>query len=160
MASGCRCAFRLASRPDPVCVFKGKGNLQPGTGRRGDLYLNLEVQAHPVWRLDGDQLRGELPVSLDELALGGTVTVMTPDGEAEVSIPAGTAPGRSLRLKGKGWPMKSGRGDLLLSLSLQLAEAWSGLKNSDPCWNSCGEHVQKIRVETGYRRPSLTEGGV
>tara|TARA_B100001121_G_scaffold145206_1_gene126937 strand:+ start:1761 stop:2765 length:1005 start_codon:yes stop_codon:yes gene_type:complete len=105
--------------------LKGKGNLQPGTGRRGDLYLNLDVQTHPVWRLEGDQLRGELPVSIDELALGGTVKVMTPDGEADVSIPAGTAPGRSLRLKGKGWPMKSGRGDLLLNLSVQWPSKWS-----------------------------------
>ena len=105
--------------------LKGKGNLQPGTGRRGDLYLNLEVQPHDVWRLDGDQLRADLPVSLDELALGGTVTVMTPDGEADVSIPAGTPPGRSLRLKGKGWPGRNGRGDLLLTLSLQWPEAWS-----------------------------------
>ncbi len=133
--------------------LKGKGNLQPGTGRRGDLYLNLEVQSHPVWRLDGDQLRAELPVSLDELALGGTVTVMTPDGEAEVSIPAGTAPGRSLRLKGKGWPMKSGRGDLLLSLSLKWPRQWSdeqrtlleqlrGARREDPR----GDWLQKARL--------------
>ena len=106
--------------------LKGKGNLQPGTGRRGDLYLNLEVQPHGIWRLDGDQLRADLPVSVDELALGGTVTVMTPDGEADVTIPAGTPPGRSLRLKGKGWPGRSGRGDLLLTLSLQWPESgWS-----------------------------------
>ena len=105
--------------------LKEKGNLQPGTGRRGDLYLNLNVQAHPVWRLDGDQLRADLPVSLDELALGGTVRVMTPDGEAQVNVPAGTAPGRSLRLKGKGWPARSGRGDLLLTLTLAFPKSWS-----------------------------------
>ena len=105
--------------------LKGKGNLQPGTGRRGDLYLNLEVQSHPVWRLEADQLRADLPVSLDELALGGSVTVMTPDGEADVTIPAGTSPGRTLRLKGKGWPSRTSRGDLLLTLSLQLPERWS-----------------------------------
>lgn len=110
--------------------LKGKGNLQPGTGRRGDLYLNLEVQSHPVWRFDGDQLRADLPVALDELALGGTVTVMTPDGEAEVSIPAGTSPGRSLRLKGKGWPLKTGRGDLLLTLTLQWPSQWSETQRS------------------------------
>mgnify|MGYP001162939850 CR=1 FL=1 len=110
--------------------LKGKGNLQPGTGRRGDLYLNLEVQAHPVWRFDGDQLRADLPVALDELALGGIVTVMTPDGEAEVSIPAGTSPGRSLRLKGKGWPLKTGRGDLLFTLSLQWPSQWSETQRS------------------------------
>ena len=105
--------------------LKGKGNLQPGTGRRGDLYLNLKVQDHPIWRLESDQLRADLPVSLDELALGGVVSVMTPDGEAQVSIPAGTAPGRSLRLKGKGWPLKTGRGDLLLTLTLAMPPSWS-----------------------------------
>jgi len=105
--------------------LKGKGNLQPGTGRRGDLYLNLSVADHPVWRLEGDQLRADLPVSLDELALGGTVPVMTPDGEAKMTIPPGTPPGRSLRLRNKGWPGRSGRGDLLFSLVLDLPAQWS-----------------------------------
>jgi len=105
--------------------LKGKGNLQPGTGRRGDLYLNLKLLDHPVWSLDGDLLRAELPLSLDELALGGEVRVATPDGEATVQVPAGMEPGRSLRLKGKGWPIKDGRGDLQLSLSLRLPPSFS-----------------------------------
>jgi len=105
--------------------LKGKGNLQPGTGRRGDLYLNLKLLDHPVWSLDGDLLRADLPLSLDELALGGEVRVATPDGEATVQVPAGMDPGRSLRLKGKGWPIKDGRGDLLLSLSLRLPPSFS-----------------------------------
>jgi curved DNA-binding protein len=105
--------------------LKGKGNLQPGTGRRGDLYLNLKLQPHPVWRLDGDQLRAELPLSLDELALGGEVVVATPDGEATVQVPPGMTLGRSLRLKGKGWPLRSGRGDLLLTPSLSLPASLS-----------------------------------
>ena len=105
--------------------LKGKGNLQPGTGRRGDLYLNLKLVDHPVWSLDGDLLRADLPLSLDELALGGEVRVATPDGEATVQVPAGMEPGRSLRLKGKGWPIKDGRGDLLLSLSLRLPPSFS-----------------------------------
>jgi curved DNA-binding protein len=105
--------------------LKGKGNLQPGTGRRGDLYLNLRLQPHPIWRLDGDQLRAELPLSLDELALGGEVRVATPDGEATVQVPPGMTLGRSLRLKGKGWPLASGRGDLLLTPSLKLPQTLS-----------------------------------
>ncbi|MCX5932414.1 MAG: J domain-containing protein [Cyanobacteria bacterium] len=105
--------------------LKGKGNLQPGTGRRGDLYLNLQLQDHPIWRLDGEQLSADLPLSLDELALGGEVRVATPDGEATVQVPPGVALGRSLRLKGKGWPIKEGRGDLLLSLTLKLPEHFS-----------------------------------
>ncbi|MEB3349290.1 MAG: DnaJ C-terminal domain-containing protein [Cyanobacteriota bacterium] len=105
--------------------LKGKGHLQPGTGRRGDLYLTLQLNDHPIWRLDGDQLRADLPLSLDELALGGEVTVATPDGDATVLVPAGMGPGRSLRLKGKGWPLKGGRGDLLLTPTLSLPEALS-----------------------------------
>ena len=102
--------------------LKAKGNLQPGTGRRGDLYLTLKLQEHPIWKLDGDLLRGELPLSLDELALGGEVRVATPDGEATLQVPAGISLGRSLRLKGKGWPIKGGRGDLLLTPVLRVPQ--------------------------------------
>jgi curved DNA-binding protein len=123
--------------------LKDKGNLQPGTGRRGDLYLNLQLQEHPVWKLDGDQLRAELPLSIDELALGGDIQVATPDGVASVQVPPGMTPGRSLRLKGKGWPIKGGRGDLLLTPILKLPEQFSsqerqlleqlrGLRSHDP----------------------------
>ena len=112
-------------KPGSRLRLKGKGNLQPGTGRRGDLYLNLQLQEHPVWSLEGEQLKADLPLSLDELALGGEVRVATPDGEATVTVPPGMAVGRSLRLKGKGWPIKSGRGDLLLSLSLKQPASYS-----------------------------------
>jgi curved DNA-binding protein len=71
------------------------------------------------------------------------VRVATPDGEATVTVPPGMAVGRSLRLKGKGWPQQGGRGDLLLSLSLkqpasysaeerQLLEQLRAARSSDP----------------------------
>uniref|UniRef100_UPI0040494691 DnaJ C-terminal domain-containing protein n=1 Tax=Cyanobium sp. TaxID=2164130 RepID=UPI0040494691 len=123
--------------------LKGKGNLQPGTGRRGELYLNLQLQDHPVWKLDGDQLRADLPLGFDEVALGGEVRVATPDGVASVQVPAGMPLGRSLRLKGKGWPLKGGRGDLLLTPVIkipdvlsdqerQLLEQWRSVRSNDP----------------------------
>jgi curved DNA-binding protein len=113
-------------KPGGRLRLKGKGNLQPGTGRRGDLYLQIELQPHPIWRLDGDQLRAELPLSLDELALGGELRVATPDGEATVQVPPGMTLGRSLRLKGKGWPLAGGgRGDLFLTPVLRLPEQLS-----------------------------------
>ncbi|MEB3335399.1 MAG: DnaJ C-terminal domain-containing protein [Cyanobacteriota bacterium] len=113
-------------KPGARLRLKGKGNLQPGTGRRGDLYLQIELQPHPIWRLDGDQLRAELPLSLDELALGGELRVATPEGEATVQVPPGMTLGRSLRLKGKGWPLAGGaRGDLLLTPVLRLPEQLS-----------------------------------
>ena len=115
----------IGVKPGSRLRLKGKGNLQPGTGKRGDLYLNLEVQPHSIWKLDGEYLRAELPVSLDELALGATVKAMTPDGEANVVIPPGTLPGKSLRLRQKGWPLNSGRGDLIFTLILRFPEEWS-----------------------------------
>ena len=123
--------------------LKGKGNLQPGTGRRGDLYLLIQVQPHPVWRLEGDILRGDLPLAIDEVALGGDVAVPTPDGSATVTIPAGIQAGRSLRLRGKGWPGRNGRGDLLLTVQVhppqqlssrerELLEALRAVRDDDP----------------------------
>ena len=105
--------------------LKGKGNLQPGTGRRGDLYLILQVSKHPVWKLQGDQLFADLPLSIDEMVLGSTVTAMTPDGEAQITIPSGTVPGTNLRLKEKGWPLNNARGDLIFTIKLDLPEDWS-----------------------------------
>ncbi len=105
--------------------LQSKGNLQPGTGSRGDLYLKLQIAPHKIWHLDGDHLRADLPVSMDELALGSKITVMTPDGEVEVNIPASTPPGKTLRLKGKGWPSKNARGDLFFTITLIFPEKWS-----------------------------------
>ena len=107
-------------KPGSRLRLKGKGNLQPSSGRRGDLYLTINLDSHPLWKLDGDMLRAELPLSPAEAVLGGDVKVPTPDGEAVVSVPAGISSGRSLRLRGKGWPLKAGRGDLLLTVQLQL----------------------------------------
>ena len=86
---------------------------------------------------------GFIALLATELALGGDVRVATPDGEATVTVPPGMAVGRSLRLKGKGWPQQGGRGDLLLSLSLkqpasysaeerQLLEQLRAARSSDP----------------------------
>jgi curved DNA-binding protein len=105
--------------------LKGKGNLQPSTGRRGDLYLNVQLETHPVWSLDGELLRADLPLTPAEAVLGGDIRVPVPDGEAVVTVPAGISPGRSLRLKGKGWPLRSGRGDLLLTVQLLLPDPLS-----------------------------------
>ncbi len=105
--------------------LKGKGNLQPGLGRRGDLYLNIDVEPHKIWYLEGEQLRGNLPVSFEELVLGATVKIKIPDGEALVNIPAGTIPEQNLRLKEKGWPLSNRRGDLLVTLKMNFPTTWS-----------------------------------
>ena len=112
-------------RPGSKLRLKQKGNSQPGTGKRGDLFLVIEIKPHAIWRLDGDQLKADLPVSFEELALGSTIEVTTPDGEAQLNIPPRTLPGCNLRLKGKGWHIKEGRGDLIFTLIMQMPPEWS-----------------------------------
>ncbi len=112
-------------KPGTKLRLKGKGNIQPGTGRRGDLYLILQLQPHEIWKLEGNQLKADMPVTFDELLLGGSIELVTPDGSAEVYIPAGTPPGKCLRLRNKGWPSKDGRGDLFLTLTLKFSEKYS-----------------------------------
>ena len=105
--------------------IKGKGNFQPGTGKRGDLYLKIEVQLHPIWKLKGNQIQADLPVCIDEIILGAIITVITPDGETKLTIPPGTNFDQNLRLKGKGWPSGKGRGDLIFTIKLELPSNWS-----------------------------------
>ncbi len=104
---------------------KGKGNFQPGTGMRGDLYIKIDLEEHPIWKINRDHLCADLPVSFDELVLGAIVKILTPDGKTQLSIPKGTLPGQSLRLKGKGLPNNNGRGDLIFTLIMKYPDQWS-----------------------------------
>ena len=123
-------------KPGSRLRIQGKGNSQPGKGRRGDLYLNISLKPHKLWQLDGNQLHGNLPVTFDELALGAKVTVEIPDGPTQINIPERTMPGQNLRLKGKGWPAKNGRGDLILTVKLHFPSKWSSEEE---------ELIQKLR---------------
>jgi curved DNA-binding protein len=117
-------AFRGCERT--LAVNEERVQVRIPAGVRSGSRLRLKGKGNlPIWRLDGEQLRAELPLSLDELALGGEVVVATPEGEATVQVPPGMSVGRSLRLKGKGWPIKGGRGDLLLTPVLRLPETLS-----------------------------------
>lgn len=97
---------------------KGQGQVDPYTQQRGDLYLKVEIQSHPFFQFDGDNLTCELPLTPDEVALGTSVEVPTPDGMVTLNIPAGIRSGQSLRLRGKGWPKpkNAGRTDQLVKI--------------------------------------------
>ncbi|MEL7038572.1 MAG: DnaJ C-terminal domain-containing protein [Cyanobacteria bacterium J06592_8] len=82
---------------------RGQGQLDPNTQKRGDLYLNVEILPHSFFQFDGDNLICEVPVTPDELVLGGAIEVPTPDGLVTMNIPAGIRSGQTLRLRGKGW---------------------------------------------------------
>jgi curved DNA-binding protein len=87
----------------------GEGARGGGDAPSGDLYLVVRIAPHPRYRLVGRDLYVDLPVTPWEAALGATVAVTTPGGEAKVKVPAGSSSGRRLRLRGEGMP--SPRGD-------------------------------------------------
>jgi curved DNA-binding protein len=81
------------------------------------LYLTVELQPHPFFDLDGEQLTCEVPITPDEAVLGAQIEIPTPDGIVKVNVPAGVRSGQSLRLRGKGWANPRGeRGDQLAKL--------------------------------------------
>jgi curved DNA-binding protein len=100
----------------------GQGGAGRGTGPAGDLYLEIGIRPHRLFRVDGRDVIIDLPLAPWEAALGATVTVPTPDGEVTLSISAGSAAGRKLRLKGKGLPGDP-PGDLYAVLSIVLPAA-------------------------------------
>jgi curved DNA-binding protein len=91
----------------------GKGGKGFNGARDGDLYLDISLKPHPLYRATGHDLYVDLPLAPWEAALGASIEVPTPAGAVSLKIPAGTSSGRKLRLAGRGLPRpKGGAGDL------------------------------------------------
>jgi curved DNA-binding protein len=97
--------------------LRGKGQMNPYSKQRADIYLVVHLATHNFFTLDGDKLTCEVPITPDEAVLGGKIDVPTPDGSVTMNLPAGVKSGQTLRLRGKGWPNPKGsRGDLLVTV--------------------------------------------
>lgn len=102
--------------------LRGQGDTAPGFPP-GDLRITVTVAPHRFFKVDGSDLRLDLPVTLDEAVLGGKVRVPTLNGAVELSIPKNTSSGRTFRLKGKGLPKGGGAsGDLLVTTRIVLPD--------------------------------------
>ncbi len=119
----------------------GKG--EQGPGGAGDAILTIEVQPHKFFTRDGDDVRLELPITLAEAVLGGSIKAPTVDKPVMLTIPKGTTSGKTLRLKGKGFHKKGGtRGDQLVTLMIDIpasdaaltafVESWDGREAGNP----------------------------
>lgn len=118
--------------------LKGRG--EAGPGGAGDAIVTIEVRPHPFFRRDGDDVRLDLPITLDEAIRGGKVKVPTVDGAVMLTVAPGSSSGKVLRLKGRGFSTKAGdRGDQLVTLQVDLPgedrdlaarlEGWSDNRN-------------------------------
>ena len=110
-------------RPGQRIRLSGQG--QPGMegAPAGDLFLRVEVEPHPRFKVEGTDLQTTLPVAPWEAALGGEAEVETLDGAVRVRIPAGSSSGRRIRLRGRGMPQPGGgRGDLLAEIRVVVPD--------------------------------------
>jgi DnaJ-class molecular chaperone len=100
----------------------GKG--EQGPGGAGDALVTIAIEPHAFFKLDGDNIRLDLPVSLDEAVNGAKVKVPTVEGAVMLTVAPLSSSGKTLRLKGKGMTRKDGsRGDQLVTLEIMLPES-------------------------------------
>ena len=147
----CRGAGRIVEHPCPTCRgsgsvrttrnyqvrvpagvkdgarirLAGRGEPGPAGGAPGDLFVVVRVSPHELFGRKGNDLTLELPVTFAEAALGGNVRVPTLNGAVTLKIPAGTQSGRTFRVRGKGAPRKSGNGDLLVTVRVEVPKRLS-----------------------------------
>jgi molecular chaperone DnaJ len=104
--------------------LRGEGEMVGNGGEPGDLYVIVHVRPDPLFMRENDDLIHVLIISYPQAALGGEVTVPTLEGPTTMKIQAGTQPGTTVRLRGKGMPhfRGYGRGDMLVRIGVAVPE--------------------------------------
>jgi curved DNA-binding protein len=101
--------------------LSGQGGEGTGGGPRGDLYLKVDIDPHPHFRLEGRDIYVDLPVTPWEAVLGAEVQINTPSGPVTLKVPKGTQSGQKLRLRGRGMPNPKGTaGNLYAVVSIAV----------------------------------------
>jgi curved DNA-binding protein len=104
-----------------VLRLPGQGGKDFHGGRDGDVYLNISLRPHRLYRASGHDLFLDLPVTPWEAALGADAAIPTPAGTVKLKVPAGTRGGQQLRLAGRGLPTPhGGAGDLYAIVQIVL----------------------------------------
>jgi DnaJ-class molecular chaperone len=124
--------------------LSGKG--EPGPAGNGDALVTIGIEPHAFFRRDGDDIRLELPITLDEAIQGAKVKVPTADGAVMLTVAPGSGSGKVLRLKGKGFTKKGGgRGDQLVTLEIELPEDLGELSRKLDGWRD----PRNVRAKLG-----------
>lgn len=107
--------------------LRGKGKISELGGEPGDLWVTVSVEPHPIFTLDGADVRITVPVTFPEAVLGTEIEVPTPDGaRVKLKVPAGTPSGRTLRARGRGVKTAKRTGDLLVTLNVAVPQRVDG----------------------------------
>jgi len=112
--------------PGQKIRLSGQGGQGSGSGGRGDLYLKVEIEPHPRFRLKGRDLYTELPITPWEAALGAKIEIQTLAEPVTLTVPPGTQSGQKLRLRAQGMPNPKGRpGDLYAVMQIKVPKSLS-----------------------------------
>jgi DnaJ-class molecular chaperone len=132
---------------EQVLRLKGQG-AAGRSGVHGDALIELVVRPHAIYRLDGADLKMDLPVSVPDAVLGARIQAPTPEGPVTLTVPKHSNSGRTLRLKGRGAvdPETGKRGDLLAELVVTLPDA------ADPALEAFAEQWRQERPYTPRRK--------
>ncbi|MBW2245283.1 MAG: J domain-containing protein [Deltaproteobacteria bacterium] len=117
-------------------------------GPPGDLFVTLRVRPHPFFTRQGADLFVDVPVTLSELVRGASIEVPTPNGQANMKVPAGSPNGRKLRLRNAGAPRRGGKGngDLYVKLILEVP------RTDDPKLAEIADELDELYPEADVRR--------
>lgn len=122
----------------------GKGDAGPGGN--GDAIVTIEVEPHRFFTRDGDHIRLDLPITLKEAVAGAAVRVPTPEGPVNLKVPAGSSSGKTLRLKDRGFHGKTMRGDLLVTLMIEIPGSDAKLAEFVAGWTDQGNPRARLGV--------------
>jgi len=135
LADGKTIDLKLPAGVETGTQMKLGGKGQPGPAGPGDAIVTIEIGAHPFFQREDDNVRLDLPISLNEAVAGARVKVPTVDGPVMLAIPAGARSGQTLRLKGKGFTRKGGgRGDQLVTLMIDVPAHDAALSSFVESW--------------------------
>jgi DnaJ-class molecular chaperone len=136
LADGKTIDLKLSAGVESGTQMKLSGKGDPGPAGAGDAIVTIEVGTHPFYVRDGDNVRLDLPISLNEAVAGARVKVPTVDGPVMLAVAAGARSGQTLRLKGKGFTKKDGgRGDQLVTLLIDVPADDAALKSFVEGWS-------------------------
>lgn len=132
----------------------GAGNHGLHGGPAGDLYVLLSLEPHPELERDGEHLHYRLPLGIAQAALGAIFQVPTLDGPEPLEAPAGSQPGDTLRLRGKGMPRLQARGDGDLIVTLEVAVP---KKLSKRARELLAQYAEEVGEQVSAAQPGLLE---
>jgi DnaJ-class molecular chaperone len=139
LAGGKSLDLKLPPGLEDGAKIRLSGQGDPGPAGAGDAIITIEIAPHRFYRRDGDDIRLDLPVTLNEAVLGGKVRVPTVEGAVMLTVPGGSTSGKVLRLKGRGFTRKDGtRGDQLVTLMVDVPAGDAALEAFLGSWTGGG----------------------